>query len=301
MARAPLPVRAGLGPDRLRMPVAQPGVPQVATVAEFLFAQFPDERDEWLSRIDGGEVVDEHGRAVDLATPYMPTRFIYFYRQPPPEPAVPFSVDVIYRDETIVVADKPHFLATIPRGAHIVETALVRLRRDLDLPDLIPAHRLDRMTAGVVVFVVQPRHRRAYQELFSSRQVEKEYEALAPYDEALEFPRTVRSRIVKEHGVMTASEEPGEPNSETHIDVLEQRGVRARYQLKPITGRTHQLRLHMSSLGLPIEGDNYYPTFQRVPADDFTNPLQLLARRLSFTDPVTGSPQSFASNRSLNW
>ncbi|SDI87878.1 tRNA pseudouridine32 synthase / 23S rRNA pseudouridine746 synthase [Rhodococcus triatomae] len=283
------------------MPAAgqEAGVPD--TVTEFLLATFPDARDEWLARIDNGEIVDEHGRAVDRDTRYMPTRFVYFYRQPPPEVPVPFPVGVIHRDETLVVADKPHFLATIPRGAHVLETALVRLRRDLDLPDLVPAHRLDRMTAGVIVFVVRPEHRRPYQELFASRQVHKEYEAIAPHDPSVAFPRTVRSRIVKEHGVLTGREEPGEPNSETRIELVEHRAGRGRYRLIPETGRTHQLRLHLCSLGLPIEGDNFYPRFRRVPGNEFTDPLQLLARRLAFTDPVTGRERDFRSSRTLNW
>lgn len=283
------------------MPATETGVAPPATVAEYLTTAFAPEWQEWLDRIDGGEIVDEHGRKIDRTTKYMPTRFLYFYRQPPPEQVVPFSVDVLYRDEMIVVADKPHFLATIPRGAHVLETALVRLRRDLELPDLIPAHRLDRMTAGVVVFVINPEHRRAYQEMFSSRQVHKEYEAVAAYDGSVEFPRTVRSRILKDHGVLTAREEPGDPNSETRVELIEQRGGRGRYRLFPVTGRTHQLRLHLCSLGLPIEGDNFYPKYRRVAADDFTTPLQLLARRLSFIDPVTSTARDFQSRRTLNW
>ncbi|MEN0136927.1 MAG: pseudouridine synthase [Rhodococcus sp. (in: high G+C Gram-positive bacteria)] len=297
MAGAPLPVRNGLGPDRIRMPAGL----GAETVAEFLVDTYPDERAHWLSLIDGGEVVDEHGRVVDRGTRYAPTRFVYFYRDPAPEIPVPFEIDVLHRDDHLVVIDKPHFLATIPRGAHITETAVVRLRRALDLPDLTPAHRLDRMTAGVLVFLIRPEDRRAYQELFVSQQVTKEYEAVAGHDPALEFPRTIRSRIVKEHGIMTATEEPGEPNSETVVDLIETRDGRARYRLLPKTGRTHQLRLHMSSLGLPIEGDNYYPDFRRSEPGDFSTPLRLLARAIEFTDPRSGRVRRFESRRTLGW
>ena len=297
MAGAPLPVRNGLGPDRIRMPAGL----GAKTVAEFLVETYPDERAHWLSLIDGGEVVDEHGRVVDRATRYAPTRFVYFYRDPAPEIPVPFEIDILHRDDHLVVIDKPHFLATIPRGAHITETAVVRLRRALDLPDLTPAHRLDRMTAGVLVFLIRPEDRRAYQELFVSQQVTKEYEAVAGHDPALEFPRTIRSRIVKEHGIMTATEEPGEPNSETVVDLIEIRDGRARYRLLPKTGRTHQLRLHMSSLGLPIEGDNYYPDFRRSEPGDFSTPLRLLARAIEFTDPRSGRVRRFESRRTLGW
>ncbi|WP_072690010.1 pseudouridine synthase [Rhodococcus marinonascens] len=297
MAGAPLPVRDGLGPDRIRMPA---GV-EVRTVAEFLVQAHPDDKAHWLSLIDGGGVVDEHGRVVDRETRYAPTRFVYFYRDPPPEIRVPFDIEILHRDDRLVVIDKPHFLATIPRGAHITETAVVRLRRALDLPELTPAHRLDRMTAGILMFLIRRDDRRAYQELFVSQQVTKEYEAIAVHDPAIEFPRTVRSRIVKEHGVMTATEEPGEPNSETVIELIETRGVYARYRLRPRTGRTHQLRLHMSSLGLPIVGDNYYPDFRRSEPDDFSAPLQLLARAVEFTDPHSGEVRRFDSRRTLRW
>ncbi|NLE81865.1 MAG: pseudouridine synthase, partial [Rhodococcus sp.] len=245
MAKAPLPIRNGLGPDRIPMPAGL----DIATVVEFLTWQFPDETEKWLEMVDRGEMVDEHARVVDRTTKYAPTRFVYFYREPAPEIPVPFDIEVLHRDDELLVVDKPHFLATIPRGAHITETAVVRLRKQFDLPDLTPAHRLDRMTAGVLVFVIQQRHRRPYQDLFVNRQVSKEYRALAQYDPNLTFPRTVRSRIVKEHGVMTAEEVPGEPNSETAIDLIEIRGNRALYHLEPRTGRTHQLRMHMSSLG----------------------------------------------------
>ncbi|MFC9836957.1 pseudouridine synthase [Rhodococcus sp. NPDC127530] len=297
MVGAPLPVRNGLGPDRIRMPAGD----GAKTVAEFLVETFPDERAHWLSLIDGGEVVDEHGRVVDRGTRYAPTRFVYFYRDPAPEIPVPFEIDILHRDDHLVVIDKPHFLATIPRGAHITETAVVRLRRALDLPDLTPAHRLDRMTAGVLVFLIRREDRRPYQELFVSQQVTKEYEAVAGHDPALAFPRTIRSRIVKEHGIMTATEEPGEPNSETVVDLIETREERARYRLLPKTGRTHQLRLHMSSLGLPIEGDNYYPDFHRSEPGDFSTPLRLLARAIEFTDPRSGEVRRFESRRTLGW
>lgn len=297
MAGAPLPIRGGLGPDRLRMPADV----DANTIVDFLVQHFPAERDRWRELVDRGEVVDEHGRVVDHRTRYAPTRFIYFYREPAPEIPVPFEIDVLYRDEELLVIDKPHFLATIPRGAHITESAVVRLRRDLDLPDLAPVHRLDRMTAGVILFTVAPKLRRPYQELFATQQVEKEYQAIAAHDRSRSFPRTVRSRIVKEHGVMTATEEPGEPNSETRIDLVETRGALARYRLQPRTGRTHQLRLHMSSLGLPILGDNYYPIFRRSVPGDFSTPLRLLARKIAFADPVTGEPRSFESRRTLSW
>jgi tRNA pseudouridine32 synthase / 23S rRNA pseudouridine746 synthase len=243
-------------------------------------------------------IVDANGPLPPDA-PFVPDSFIWFHRDLPDEVPVPFDIDVLYRDERLVVVDKPHFLATIPRGQHIVQTALVRLRRQLDLPTLSPAHRLDRVTAGLLMFVVQPEHRGAYQTMFRDRRVIKTYEAIARHDPRLVLPRTVRSRIVKQRGVICAQSVPGPPNAETRIELLEHRGGWGRYRLTPTTGRTHQLRLHMSGLGVPILGDDFYPALRARPLDDFRRPLQLLADTLEFTDPVDGTARRFRTRRGL--
>lgn len=251
--------------------------------------------------LDAGLIVDADGRAVPRDMAYVPGMFVWFHRELPYEVPVPFALDVVYRDEHVVVVDKPHFLATTPRGSHVTETALARLRRELGLPTLGAAHRLDRLTAGLVLFTVRPAERGAYQSLFSDRLITKEYEAVALYDPALALPRTVRSRIVKERGVMAAREVEGEPNAVSDVELLEQRddGL-ARYRLRPRTGQTHQLRVHMSALGVPILGDPLYPVVTGPVADgDFRRPLQLLARALEFTDPVTGREHRFVSPRVL--
>jgi tRNA pseudouridine32 synthase/23S rRNA pseudouridine746 synthase len=231
--------------------------------------------------------------------PYRPATYLWLHRDLPDEPPVPFPIGIVHRDEHVLVVDKPHFLATIPRGRHIAQTALVRLRRELDLPDLSPAHRLDRGTAGLVLFVVQRADRGAYQTLFRDRRVRKAYEAVAPYDPGLELPRTVRSRIVKERGVLTAQEVPGPVNAETRVALAEVRHGLARYRLVPTTGRTHQLRVHLAGLGVPILGDDLYPEVRDVAADDFRRPLQLLATELGFTDPVTGREHAFTTRLRL--
>ncbi|CAM5311927.1 Ribosomal pseudouridine synthase OS=Streptomyces glaucescens OX=1907 GN=SGLAU_06695 PE=4 SV=1 [Streptomyces glaucescens] len=226
--------------------------------------------------------------------------FVWFHRELPEEVPVPFPLRIVHRDEHIVVVDKPHFLATTPRGSHVAETALARLRRELGIPTLGAAHRLDRLTAGLVLFTVRPRERGAYQTLFRDRLVRKEYEAIAPYDPALALPRTLRSRIIKERGSLTAVEVAGEPNAVSRIELLEHRDGLGRYRLVPGTGQTHQLRVHMNALGLPILGDPLYPVVaDPVPAGDFRDPLQLLARELEFTDPVTGVAHRFRSTRTL--
>jgi tRNA pseudouridine32 synthase/23S rRNA pseudouridine746 synthase len=251
--------------------------------------------------LEAGRFVGADGVAVRGDDPYAAGRCLWFHRDFAPEEPVPFPVGVVYRDERLVVADKPHFLATMPRGRHITETAVARLRRELDLPSLQPAHRLDRLTAGLVLFVVRPEHRGAYQTLFRDRLVRKEYEALAPYDPEVALPRTVRSRIVKERGVLAAREEPGEANSESRVELVEHRGRVGRYRLLPATGRTHQLRVHMNALGLPIVHDPLYPVVAAEGApDDWSRPLQLLARLLEFTDPVGGEPRRFESGLRLS-
>jgi tRNA pseudouridine32 synthase/23S rRNA pseudouridine746 synthase len=193
------------------------------------------------------------------------------------------------------VVDKPHFLATMPRGRHVAQTAVVRLRRALELPELSPAHRLDRLTAGVLLFTARRELRGRYQTLFSRGEVRKTYLAGAAARSDLEFPITVRNRIVKRRGELQAVEEPGEPNAETFIEHV----GGGRYRLTPRTGRTHQLRLHMASLGLPIHNDPLYPEVVDVALDDFSQPLQLLAQSLEFDDPVSSRPRVFSSSRTL--
>jgi tRNA pseudouridine32 synthase / 23S rRNA pseudouridine746 synthase len=246
------------------------------------------------AKVAAGEVVCADGTIVTEATVLPPGAHVFLYRDLPDEVAVPFGLPVLYRDDAIVVVDKPHFLATMPRGGHVAQTALVRLRRELDLPELSPAHRLDRLTAGVLLFTVRREVRGAYQSLFAHGRVRKAYLAHAAVDPALQFPLTVRSRIVKRRGCLQAVEEPGEPNAET---VIERRD--GLYRLTPRTGRTHQLRVHMASLGLPITGDPLYPEVVDVAPDDFETPLRLLAHRLEFADPLTGQPRVFTSARTL--
>ncbi|WP_067861049.1 RluA family pseudouridine synthase [Nocardia shimofusensis] len=291
----PLPKRHGLDPARLRMPEAGDWTTIRDHLVERLPRVSPDRIDELLH---AGEIVDSAGPIAPDA-PYVPGGAVWFHRDLPDEVDVPFDITVVHRDDTVLVADKPHFLATIPRGQHIRQTALVRLREQLDLPDLIPAHRLDRVTAGLILFVVDPARRGAYQTMFHKRTVRKQYEAIAPYDPELTLPCTVRSRIVKEKHVLAAREVQGEPNAETLVELLEHRDGLGRYRLTPHTGRTHQLRLHMNSLGVPILGDDFYPVITDKPVHEFTRPLQLLASTLEFTDPVTGEPRRFQSTRTL--
>ncbi|MFK0118360.1 RluA family pseudouridine synthase [Streptomyces sp. NPDC090994] len=316
---SPLPQRDGIDPVRLRLPAEG----SWATVRDHLVERLSGAAPGLVAEMfDAGLVVGADGRPVTADAPYRPGMYVWFHRRLSPEVPVPFPLLVHYRDEHIVVADKPHFLATTPRGSHVAETALARLRRELDVPTLTAAHRLDRLTAGLVLFTVRPEERGAYQTLFRDRRVRKTYEAVAPYAPALALPRTVRSRIVKERGVLTARETEGEPNAVSHIELIARHPetgtetgtetetgtgtgtaaatALARYRLTPTTGQTHQLRVHMTALGVPILGDPLYPEVTApVPADDFRRPLQLLARELAFTDPLTGREHHFRSSRAL--
>lgn len=293
--RSPLPQRDGLDAARLRTP----GSGTWATMRDHLVERLPIPADEVDRMLREQRVADRHGRFVDATTPFAPGAVLWVQRELPAEVPVPFEVAVLHRDEHLLVADKPHFLATTPRGGHVAETALVRLRRALELPELSPVHRLDRLTAGLVLFAVHRAARREYQLLFQDRAVRKEYEAIAPHDPALELPRVVRSRIEKERGVLQAREVPGAVNAETRVELVEHRGGLARYRLLPTTGRTHQLRVHLASLGVPILGDELYPEVRERAAENFTDPLRLLAKELAFDDPITGAPRRFTSRRAL--
>ncbi|MEV7016339.1 pseudouridine synthase [Streptomyces sp. NPDC093991] len=293
----PLPQRDGVDPVRVRLPAGGPG----ATVREHLVLRLAADPAQIDALFTAGGIVGADGRPVPPDTPYAPGLCVWFHREMPAETPVPFPLRVVHQDEHLVVVDKPHFLATTPRGGHVRQTALARLRHELGLPRLTAAHRLDRLTAGLVLFTVRPEERGAYQTLFRDRRVHKEYEAVAPYDPALGLPRTVRSRIVKERGTLTAREVEGEPNAVTRVELLAHRadGL-GRYRLVPGTGQTHQLRVHMNALRVPILGDPLYPEVTApAPAGDFRRPLQLLARELAFTDPVTGAERRFTSGRVL--
>jgi tRNA pseudouridine32 synthase/23S rRNA pseudouridine746 synthase len=274
-----------LGPARLRV--------RGGPLGEELAGRFgPDV----AAKAAAGEVVDRHGAVLDAATVLPAGAVVYLYRELRDEVEVPFDLPVLYQDDDIVVADKPHFLATMPRGRHVAQTALVRLRRQLGLDELSPAHRLDRLTAGVLLFTTRREIRGAYQTLFARGAVRKVYLARAAVDPGVELPREVQSRIVKHRGNFQAVEEAGEPNAATLVELLSADGL---YRLTPRTGRTHQLRVHMASLGIPIYGDPLYPMMIDVAADDFSTPLQLLAQRIEFDDPRSGAHREFVSERQL--
>lgn len=292
---APLPARDGLDPARLRTPPYGGWATMRDHLVDRLARVDPARIDAMLA---AGEIVTSAG-PLTPASPFTPSTTLWLHREEPDEVPVPFPVEVLHADDDVVVVDKPHFLATIPRGSHVRQTVLVRLRHELGLPGLSPAHRLDRPTAGVLLLVARPELRGAYQTLFADGRVAKTYEAVAPYDPALALPRTEVSRIVKRPGILAAVTEPGTPNAETRIELAGHRDGLGRYRLLPRTGRTHQLRVHLAALGVPILGDDVYPELRRRPDGAFARPLQLLSRALEFDDPVTGARRRFVSRRTL--
>ncbi|WP_201791337.1 pseudouridine synthase [Aeromicrobium sp. PE09-221] len=268
-------------------------------MGDWLRSRLPDHVDA-VGMLRDQRFVYDSGRPVVGGDPYLPHTFVWFHRDLREETPVPGALPILYHDQRIVVVDKPPFLATIPRGRHIRQSVVVRLRASLGLPELTPAHRLDRITSGVLVLVTERRWRGAYQSLFQQRRVEKVYRALAPVDDTLTLPRTVRNHIHKVRGEWRAKVVGGAPvNAETDIELEARHGGHGVYRLVPRTGRTHQLRLHLAGLGVPIVDDPLYPEITRTDPDDFTRPLQLLASELRFADPVDGVPRCFASARRL--
>lgn len=290
-----LPTRHGVGPSCVGLPAGD-----WPTYTDFLVQRFPAiTREVWLERMAAGLVVDEFGAAVTPGRPYRGHMRLYYYRALAIEPHIPFEAAVLFQDEHLVVADKPHFLPVTPSGRYLQETLLVRLKNQLGLDSLIPIHRIDRETAGLVLFSVKPAERDAYQALFRRHEVSKHYEAIAPWRAELQFPLMRRTRIVEGEPFFRQREVPGEPNSVTQVDVLEVMGEQARYALRPVTGKKHQLRVHMNALGIPIINDRIYPPVPITLDDDFTRPLQLLAKSIAFADPFSGQARQFDSRLSL--
>lgn len=296
MAHTPfLPTRDGISPSLVWLPHGP-----WKTLGEFFAFRFPMvSADSWADRMSRGEVVDDLGATLLLESVFRPGACVFYYRQRRDEIPIPFEEKILFLNDQLLVVDKPHFVAVTPGGRFLRETLLARLKRRTGLEMLTPVHRLDRETAGVIMFSVEPSTRSLWQSLFRQKKVHKVYEAVAAFSERLQFPVDISSRIVRDEKFFRMREELGEPNAFTRIELIEQRGAQALYRLFPLTGKMHQLRVHMSSLGIPIVNDGFYPNALPPRPDDFSSPLQLLARSIAFVDPVSGDTRIFESDRKL--
>ena len=293
-----IPTRNGVGASRVSLPVGP-----WPTVLDFLLERMPDiSREEWLHRFEHGLVLNVDAQPVAATQSYTPHTKLYYYRHIANEPVLPQKASIVFEDEHLIVADKPHFMPVTPAGRYVQQSLLVQLKHLTGNDDLVPLHRIDRETPGLVMFGKRLQDRDGYHALFRDKEMHKVYEAVAAYNPSLELPRTHTSRLQPDELFFRTQEVEGEPNSETRIGLLKVQGARALYQLEPISGKRHQLRVHMMALGLPLEGDQFYPKVLRGPdaEEDFSNPLQLLAKSVAFTDPITGEPREFHSAMRLS-
>ena len=297
---SPLPMRDGVGATRLHVPLRGPWPTVSAYMVERFFHLDPD---VLLQRFDKGDIVASDGSAVARDAPLGSEEFVWYYREPPAEQTIPFTEEILHQDDHLVVVDKPHFLPTTPGGKFLQNSALVRLRNRLGNPDLAPIHRLDRATAGLLMFAVRPATRGAYQLLFEKRQVQKVYEAVSARPDgwdATRFPLVYRNHIEKLRAqVRVEVDDEREPNAETLIEVIDADDRVVHTLLRPHSGKMHQLRVHLAAIGLGILNDRFYPELLEDGPDDYARPLQLLARELRFVDPLSGEDRVFTTRRTL--
>ena len=295
------PSRDGVGASCVALPVGP-----WPLMIDFLVQRFPAISGAvWSQRLVAGEVFDARGNTLSLDSPYLAHSKIFYYRSVPQEAVIPFKEQILFQDAYLIAVDKPHFLPVTPAGRYVHQTLLVRLKYALGIDTLAPIHRIDRETAGLVLFSIQPATRAAYQALFRERAVVKHYEAIARWEPSLALPMVMRSRLAEADSFMKMRVVDGEPNAETRIAVLKRQGDLARYSLQPTTGQRHQLRVQMAALGIPILNDQIYPVHlpevEAGDVPDYTRPLQLLAKSLSFIDPVSGQSRRFESQLALQF
>jgi tRNA pseudouridine32 synthase/23S rRNA pseudouridine746 synthase len=291
----------GVSASRVYLPADQTH----PNLLQFFIAQFPHiPEGEWAERFEEGLILDQDGQALTASSPYLPNTHLLYFRRLAREPEIPFEEQILYQDEHILVADKPHFLPVTPSGLYLHQTLLNRLKKKTGIQTLSPIHRIDRDTAGLVIFSVNPSERAQYQNLFRDRAVKKVYEAIAPYSTGLakKLPMTYQSRIEESEHFLQMQEVEGESNTDTLIESIEIKESWAKYRLTPGSGKKHQLRCHLNALNIPIKNDQIYPIltpYQEYDLD-FSKPLQLLAKELAFQDPINGKGRAFSSHQTLN-
>lgn len=294
-----LPTRHGVGPTAVFLPAGP-----WPTLLDFLVERMPNiSREEWAERLRSQSVLNAEGHPVPLTEPYTPLTRVFYYRHIEEEPQLPEQAVILFEDDHLLVADKPHFMPVTPAGRYVQQSLLVQLKNRTGCDDLVPLHRIDRETAGLVLLGKRPADRDAYHALFRHQHIHKSYHAVAAFRAELTWLLTHTSRLVTGEPFYRMQEVPGRANSETRISLLRTDGSRALYRLEPVSGKRHQLRVHMLALGLPLEGDLLYPEVLRRTdeVEDASQALQLLAQRIAFTDPVTGAERLFESQRSLRF
>ncbi|MFB2538909.1 MULTISPECIES: pseudouridine synthase [unclassified Acinetobacter] len=290
-------MRDGVTPSCVHLPAQS----NFITLLDFLIAKFPHiQASEWQQRFHDGLVMSENGNVLSVDSPYLTNQKVYYYRHLTQEIVVPFSHQIIFENQDLLVVDKPHFLPVTPTGQYVQQTLLTRLKKQFNLPDLTPIHRLDKDTAGLILFSKTVSSRALYQQLFAQKQVQKIYYAIAPYRENILFPQHLKLHLERGEPFYTMQIHPDKiANSETQIELIARQGEWGKYQLKPITGKMHQLRVHMNYLGLPLKNDELYPQICHRADVDFSSPLQLLAKSIQFVDPITGQDFYFESEKEL--
>ncbi|GAC33115.1 pseudouridine synthase [Paraglaciecola polaris] len=287
-------------PSKLSLPQHNPGV---STVLEFLILKFPAiSAQVWQQRMADGKVHWHDGGLIHAQTAFTAQQRVYYYREVEREPVIPFAENIIFQDELILVAYKPHFLPVMPGGGYVEECLQNRLRHKCGNQHLQAVHRIDKATAGLVLFSVNPKTRQQYHRLFEAHQIDKTYQAIASTNDkepAENQQWEIKNRLEKSEPRFLMRIVEGAANSHSRIRCVKRAGDKALFELNPVTGKTHQLRLHMQSLGWPLLNDSYYPNLQPSQPDDFTKPLQLLAQQLAFTDPITEQARRFSSNTEL--
>jgi len=292
----------GVSASRVFLPADQ----SHSNLLHFFIAQFPHiEVKEWEDRFAQGLVLNAEGEALEARSAYQPNTHLIYFRRLAREPEIPFEEEILFQDEHILVADKPHFLPVTPSGLYLHQTLLNRLKKKTGIQTLSPIHRIDRDTAGLVIFSIKPDERASYQNLFRDRVVTKIYEAIAPYSEALnaKLPMTYQSRLEESEHFLQMMEVEGEPNTDTLIEIITQNKSWAKYRLIPGSGKKHQLRCHLNALGIPIKDDQIYPILTPYQEYDLdvSKPLQLLAKEIAFLDPISNAQREFVSQRTLDF
>jgi tRNA pseudouridine32 synthase/23S rRNA pseudouridine746 synthase len=297
---AQMPVRDGVSASVVAVPAGH-----WPNLLDFLVQRMPGiPREEWAQRLAQGLVLQENGQSAQADQACRSGQRFFYYRNVADEPRLPMQAAVLFEDDHLLVADKPHFMPVTPAGPFVQQCLLVQLKRLTGHADLVPLHRIDRETAGLVLLGKRLHERDAYHALFRDHRIHKTYQAVAAHRPELALPRVHTSRLAEDPAYFFKMQEiPGEVNSETRIARLSVQGEQALYQLEPVTGKRHQLRVHMMAMGMPIAGDQFYPTVRRGPAEqeDFSNPLQLLAQSVRFTDPLTGQARELESQLKLQF